>query len=90
MIDVLCRNRGEEFNRWKRVFDSHKKAHFNAGLRLKQLWQSIDDPNTVFFLFEAEDIERVQAFINDPESAETGKEAGILEGEIFYLKNLGG
>jgi hypothetical protein len=50
MVYMLCRNRVADYQIWKRIFDSHKEAHLEAGLILVNLWQSLDDPNNVFFL----------------------------------------
>ena len=86
MVHVLCRNRLTDYTQWKRVFDFHAEAHRTAGLNLIHLWRNIDDPNTVFFLFEVSDMEKAKAFVNAPESAEAGKEAGVLDGEMYFLE----
>ena len=85
MIVMLCRNRVEDFQKWRRIFDSNTQAALQAGLRLTHLWQNIDDPNDIFFLFEVADVERAQAFLNDPESEETGRRAGVIDGECYFL-----
>ena len=90
MTYMLCRNRVRNFARWKRVFDSHADAHRGAGLRLVHLWQCVDNPNQVFFLFEVEDMARARAFLNASDAAESGKEAGLIEGEIHFFKGSQG
>ena len=89
MIMMLCRNRVEDFSKWKVVFDAHTRAHRAAGLRLKDLWRDLEDPNNVFFLFEVTDIDDARAFINDPASAEAGKTSGVLDGEIHFIERSG-
>lgn len=90
MIHMLCRNRVEDYDRWKRVFDSDPTAHREAGLELVALWRSLEDPNDIHFLFEVESVERARAFVEAPESAEAGEEAGVLDGEIHFLEPVSG
>ena len=86
MLHMIVRNRVADFSEWKRIFYSHAEAHREAGLRLIHLWQSIEDENNVYFLFEVADIEKTRAFITAPEGTEAGKIAGVVEGEIHFLR----
>ena len=86
MIQMLCRNRVKDFDRWKAVFDSHSDAHRDHGLRLLNLWRDIEDPNNIFFLLEVRDIEKAKAFVNAPESARAGEEAGVIDGELYFVE----
>lgn len=88
MIVMLCRNRVENFARWKAVFDSHAAAHRKAGLRLTNLWRKIEEPNNLFFLLEVADVDRASAFLHAPESAEAGEAAGVIDGEYHFLENV--
>ena len=85
---MLCRNRVRDFAVWKRVFDAHAEAHHAAGLHLLQLWREIGDENNVIFLFSVDDIERARAFVTDPASAEAGREAGVVDGDIRFLDDV--
>ena len=49
MIYMLCRNRVKDFSKWKAVFDSHAEAAKKAGLRLINMWCSVEQSNNVFF-----------------------------------------
>ena len=89
MVKMFCRNRVEDFDRWKRVFDSHSQDHRAAGLHLESVWREIGRPTHVFFVFAADDIRRAQEFIDDPISARAGEQAGVLEGEYYFLEALG-
>jgi hypothetical protein len=85
MIYMLCRNRVADYQTWRREFDSQKEASVEAGLALVKLWQSLDDPNNVFFLFKVDSLEKARAFISAPGNAEIGKAAGVLDGEIHFV-----
>jgi hypothetical protein len=90
MIILLCRNRVADFSKWKYVFDSHAEAHRDAGLRLKDLWRGVEDPNNIFFLFEVISIDKAQEFIKNPAAAEAGKMSGVLDGEYHFLESSTG
>ena len=85
MLYLLCRNRVTDYAKWREIFDSHAEAHRAAGLHLKQIWQTIDDPNNIFFLFEVDSIEKARAFVSAPEAAKAGKFSGVIDGEMHFL-----
>jgi hypothetical protein len=90
MIEMLCRNRVRDFATWKKVFDAQTEAHEEAGLTLKALWQEVNTPGNVFFLFAVESIDRAERFVADPVSEEAGREAGVIDGEYYFVHRLEG
>lgn len=86
MTELLVRNRVKDYSQWKRVFDAQDEAARQAGLHLKQMWTSRNDPHNVFFLFEVESVERATAYMADPASAEVGVRAGVLDGDVWFLE----
>jgi len=90
MLVMLCRNRVADFAKWKAVFASHAQAHRDAGLRLMNLWRSLEDPNNVFFLFEVTSLDKARAFISNPAAAEAGTASGVLDGEYHFLESSAG
>jgi hypothetical protein len=87
---LLCRNRVADFSKWKAIFDSHTQAHRAAGLRLRDLWRNLQEPNNVFFVFEVESLDKARAFVSDPAAAEAGKTSGVLDGEHHFLESSPG
>ncbi len=87
-MQLLVRNKVKDFDHWKSVFDAKLEPPRVAGLTLSQMWRSIDDPNEVFFLLEVEDRGRAEAFMQAPESAATGVEAGVVEGEAHFVTRV--
>jgi hypothetical protein len=49
--------------------------------------QDDDGPNHIIFMLEVEGRERAEDFANDPEAARVGDEAGVLEGQYFYVRD---
>jgi hypothetical protein len=86
MMVLLVRNKVKDFQRWRRVFDSQAEAGRVAGLNLIQMWRSVDEANDVFFLLEVEDRDGAEAFMNAPEAASAGREAGVIEGDYHFLE----
>ena len=85
---LLVRNRVQDVDRWKRVFDAQAAAGTAAGLTVLQVWRSVDAPDQVFFLLDVEDRERAEAYMASPEAAAIGVEAGTLDGEVHFLDKL--
>src|SRR5579864_7960401 len=90
MIYMLCRNRVQDFMRWKEIFSTHEAAHQKAGLRLLRIVREVGNANNVFFVFEVESIERAQQFIGDPAAAQAAGVSGVIEGEYHFLEDAGG
>ena len=68
-------------NTWKLIGSQHR-----YGLELVNLWQSMDDPNEVFFLLDVADVDRANAFMARPESRETGEKSGEIDGSFHFLR----
>ena len=83
---LLCRNRVREVAAWRTVFASHKAAHQAVGLELISIWPSQDDANTLFFLFRVDTMSDAMAFIANPDAAQAGLDAGVLDGEYHFLQ----
>jgi hypothetical protein len=90
MIHMLCRNRVSDFSKWKAVFDSHAEAHRDAGLRLVNLWRSIEEPTNIFFVLEVEDLDKAHEFNHSPASARAGEESGVVDGEYHFVESAPG
>jgi hypothetical protein len=88
-MQLLVRNKVKDFDHWKSVFDANLEPPRAAGLTLGHMWRSVDDPQEVFFLFEVEDRGRAEAFMQAPESAATGIEAGVVTGEAHFVTRVG-
>lgn len=87
MLIMLCRNRVQDFEKWKSVFDSHTQFHTDAGLTLLNLWRDISEPNNVFFIFKVSNHNKALEFINSPSSVEAGRVSGVIDGFVHFLVN---
>lgn len=89
MDTLLCWNKVEEYGRWREVFDVQMASQGDVGLRLADVWQSMDDPNMVHFIFDVSDPLKARGYLARPEHEEIGRRAGVLDGEIHFLRRLG-
>ena len=83
---LLVRNKVKDFDHWKNVFDANLEPPRAAGLTPVAMWRSVDDRNEVFFTFEVEDRARAETFMAAPESAATGVEAGVVDGQAYFVE----
>ena len=86
MTRMVCWNEVKDFAAWKSNFDSHTEAHRAAGLTLEGLWQDIDDPTEVIFIFQVSDLEKARAFTTDPSGIESAHRAGVTDGKIWFVE----
>lgn len=89
-MQLLGKNRVADFDAWWAVFRSHAEAHRAAGLHLRNLWRNADDPNEVFFLFQADDRIKAQSFMSTPEAAASATESGVMEGSYSFVEEVEG
>jgi hypothetical protein len=77
MTHIIIRHKVADFDRWKPVYDAHQTARENAGLKVLHLWCNEDDPNEVFILFEASDVDKAKELISSADLKESMQDAGV-------------
>ena len=85
---MLARNRVNDYDRWRTIFDANTEAAEKAGLKLVHMWRDTADANHVFFMFALRSIDDAMAFVNDPKNAEVGVEAGVIAGEYHIVEDV--
>ena len=90
MTYMLCRNRVADFSQWKAVFAANAGVAQAAGLRLVNMWRSVEEPNNVFFMFEVASMDKAREFISNPEAAKAGEASGVVDGECHFVEDAGG
>jgi len=86
MTHLLVRHNVADFTKWKPVYDAHLAARQQAGLRETNLLRSVNNPNEVVLLFEAEDLQKAQAFAESSDLLAAMQEAGVVgKPEILFL-----
>ncbi len=85
-MQLLVRNTVKDFSRWLACFEADSRAAAEYGVTFECMWQAAGNPNEVFFLLNIESAERAEAFMARPESQDTGEKAGVIDGEVHFLK----
>jgi heme-degrading monooxygenase HmoA len=86
MTHLLVRHNVADVAKWKPLYDAHLTARQKAGLREKNLLRSVDNPNEVVLLFEAEDLQKAQAFSESSDLREAMQKAGVVgQPDILFL-----
>ena len=78
-MQLLVRNKVEDFAKWYASFSADTEAAAEYGLT---------DPNDIFFLVNVEDMEKANQFMARPESQEIGIKSGVIDGEFHCLEAL--
>lgn len=86
-MQMLVRNRVEDYTRWRQVFDKDTERGLAYGISLAHMWRCTEDPNNVFFVLNIGDLEKANEFLTSPESAESGEASGVLDGEFYYVES---
>lgn len=85
---LIVRNKVEDYERWKQVFDLDAARAAAAGLDVIKMWRDVEDANNVFFMMTVESKASALAFMNDPASADTGKRSGVIDGDAYFLEEI--
>jgi hypothetical protein len=83
---LLVRHKVKEFQEWKRVFDTHKHAQMEAGLRVEKVMRNLYEPNEVFLFFEVTDLAKARGFVFGSEVPKAQDESGVVDKpDIYFL-----
>jgi hypothetical protein len=88
MAHVLARLRGVKVEEIKSMLEADAPNHAEQGLYLEHLWQNLDDPNEVLFLFKTRDLDHSKRFIEEVHAqALKDDSAANLPHMIFLERN---
>jgi len=86
---VLGTSPVEDFEKWKSAFHDNESYRTEHGERGYQIFQSVDDPNEVFVLFDWDENEDPRAFFESDEMREVMADAGLTGApEITVLESV--
>ena len=75
---LLAIHKVADFTKWEMGYGDSLPTRQRAGLKEKYLLRSIDDPNEVILLHEAEDIQKVKEVTSSPDLRERMQQSGVL------------
>lgn len=74
----------EDFDKWKKVYDSFEPTREKYGVKERYVIQSIEDANTVVVIGEG-DLESVTRFLGSEDLKNGMGEAGVLGPPDIYI-----
>jgi hypothetical protein len=71
---------------WKKAIEQDRAAHEEAGIHFRQVWKNVDRPDQIFFLFEADDLQRARSFLQKAGALDAEKQAKGEIPELIFLE----
>ncbi len=68
----------KDYAQWKRVFDEDEKIRTDAGLELRAISTSADDPSMVHIMFATNDVDRAKDLIHSNDLKKRMAEGGVI------------
>jgi len=84
---MLVRNKVQDYTTWRKIFDQNADSFPHSALTLEWIRQDADDPQQVWFSLLVEDRAKAEEYLADPIHAKIGQQAGVIDGEIFYIQD---
>ena len=82
MTDIMvAKNTVKDYSTWRTLFDGNAAMQAEYGLHIKGVYQSKEDPNTVFVVIEIDDMARAQEMIKKTQESGLFEKAGIIDAE---------
>jgi|SRR5215475_13442761 len=89
MIHVLVRHNVSDYGKWKSVFDADQASRQKGGELTCRVFHNTDNFNDLTLLFEWENLEQAQRYMNSKELKGKMKESGVASRpEIAYLGEM--
>jgi len=83
---MITMHQVEDFKTWKQGFDAGAEMRNQAGLVVKEIYQSVDDANSVTIISEVESKDIALALMNSPQTQEAIKKSGVVsEPKLIFL-----
>ena len=89
MVYLLGKSHVDDFEKWRTNFDQNDPYRMEHGQRGYQVFQSSDDPDEVFVLFEWDDRENARELFDSEEMRGRLADAGVQgQPEMTYLDQV--
>ena len=78
MITVIVSHEVKNYLDWRKVYDEDENNRSKAGINLKSVYQSTDNPNMITMIGEAPSVEAVNNFMSNPELKAAMQQGGVI------------
>jgi len=84
---IINSHKVEDFAKWKLGFEAGASMREEAGIKIKGIYQSVEDENTITVISEVPNVETVQAIVSGPAIKEAMEKSGIVSVPEFKILN---
>jgi hypothetical protein len=78
MATIILNHRVNDYDSWKKGFDSDVERRSSIGMKEIAVGQKAGDPGMVYMVWSMEDPSVLNAMMSDPELQKTMQEAGVI------------
>jgi hypothetical protein len=86
MAHILARLRRVKADDIKAVLKADAARHAEQGLYLEHLWQNVDDPEEVLFLFRTDDLKQAKQFVETVHAQALNEDPHINMPRMTFLE----
>lgn len=87
MAQLFVKHKVKNYPEWKKVFDGFKETRKASGEKNYHIFHPDSDPNSLFAIFEWDNLENARKFAGSPELKGAMQNAGVVEQpEIYFLE----
>jgi|SRR6185437_3033882 len=77
----------KDFATFKKAFDAGESVRLKGGIKVVNIYQSVDNANIVTVVEEAASVESAKAFFSDPKAKEAMEKAGVISKPDLRILN---
>ena len=81
---TILHQKVKDFNKWKAGFDATPDVRKAGGIKSFQIFQAVDDPNTVVMVIEWDAPDSIGKFMQSAGLADLQQRAGVIERFATY------
>lgn len=86
---VLARHKVEDYARWKAAFDEGVAMRKAGGEKSYRIFQTVEDPNNLVFLFEWDTLDNARKFLESEELQAAMQQSGVVDQpDTYFLEEV--
>ena len=84
---IINSHKVENFAQWKQGFDAGEAMRAQAGIKIKGVYQSVDDENSITIISEVPNPDMAKAILSAPGMKEAMKRSGVISSPEIKILN---
>lgn len=87
MVHVILTHEVKDFAEWRKVYDRGEPLRTKHGIKMTNVYRSVDNPNQVTLVGECAGVDVVHSFMSNPELKAGMEEAGVISAPEMKVLN---